>query len=216
MSEFQSMKEDILAIERDITSMLNNFPMLSSSEIPGKMKKIEDRFNDLNNSLTEMEEQIMMFDSSEKNEAKKFISQTKNEIQKLESQYKDVKTKGSQRDALFGNAPLRSDGTSAGQLNSLIDQNQLIDEGNNLTTELARGAAAGKEAGMGILAELGKQRSTIDHIDDELDALDTDVEAGDRMITKMICRNKKRSIFMIVVIIILLIAIGVFCYFIFK
>ena len=216
MSEFQSMKEDILAIERDITSMLNNFTMLSSSEIPAKMKRIEDRFNDLNNSLTEMEEQIMMFDSSEKNEAKKFILQTKNEIQKLESQYKDVKAKGSQRDALFGNSQLRSDGTSTGQLNSLIDQNQLIEEGNSLTNELARGAAAGKEAGMGILAELGKQRSTIDHIDDELDTLDTDVETGDRMITKMLCRNKRRTIFMVAVIIILIIAIALFLYFIFK
>ena len=216
MSEFEASRDDILSIKREIQSIINNFATYSSSEIPAKMKRIEEKFGEIRNAVGQMEEQIMMFESSERNEAKKFIAQTKSEITQLENQYKEEKKKGSQRDALFGNAAIRSDGSSAGQMNSLIDQNQLIEEGNDLTNELARGAAAGIEAGTGILAELSNQRNTIDHIDEELDTLDTDVETGDKTITKMICRNKRRMIFMIIVIVILIIAIGVFLYFILK
>ena len=216
MSEYQSMKDDILSVKKEITSMINNFSQLTSAEMPDKMRRIEQRFSDLNSQVEEMEDQAMMFDASERDEAKKFIIQTKSDIKQLEKQYTDAKAKGSQRDALFGNSALRTDGSSTGQLRSLVDQNQLIDEGNGLVTELGRTAQSGKEAGMGILAELANQRQTIDHIDEELDTLDTDVETGDKRITQMLCRNKRRSIFMIIVIIILLVAIGFFLYFIFR
>ena len=216
MSEFSTMREEILSIKTDLNNMINNLTQLAGSERPAKMQRIEQRFAEVNQSISEMESQMMMFDTSEKNEAKRFVQQIKVDLKKLETQYVDAQKRGSERDALFGNAPLRSDGSSAGQLNGLYDQRQQIDEGNNLTTELGRSVNQGKEAGIGILGELGNQRNKIDHVDEELNNLDTDVDTGSRIIDSMICRQKQRTIFMAVIIVILVIALCVFLYFVFR
>ena len=209
------MQEDIESIRKDLSNMINNMAQLAASEMPAKMRKIESRFDELRTAVGELDDNIMMFDDSERNDAKKFLIESKSDIKKLENAYIEAKNKGSQRDALFGNA-IRADGSSAGQLNSLVDQNSLIEEGNDLTTELARSANQGKEAGVSIISELQRQRGVIDHVSEELDTLDTDIETGDQKITSMLCRNKRRTIFMIIIILILVVAIGFFLYFIFK
>ena len=216
MSEYSSLRDEILSIKSDINNMINNLTQIAGSERPAKMQRIEQRFGEINQSISEMESQMMMFDSNEKNDAKRFLQQIKVDVRKLEAQYADAQKRGSERDALFGNAPLRADGSSAGQLNSLYDQRQQIQEGNNLTSELGRSVNQGKEAGIGILGELGNQRNKIDHVDEELNNLDTDVDTGSKIIDKMICRQKRRQIFMGVIIVILIIALCVFLYFVFR
>ncbi|EAY12059.1 Vesicle transport v-SNARE protein [Trichomonas vaginalis G3] len=215
MSDFHSMKEEIDRIKKDISNAVSNLPQYSAQERPSKMQKIEARFGEFDAAINELDLQALMFDVNDKNAAKKYLVEVRNEYKKLQNEYTDAKRKGSERDALFGGA-VRSDGSSTGQMQSLYDQQNIINEGDNLTTELGRSVAQGHDAGVNILGELANQRNKITHIDDELNSLDTDVDTGNSIIDRMICRNTRRTIFMIILIIILLIASGVFLYFIFK
>ena len=216
MSEFSSMREEIMSIKSDLNNMITNLTQYSAEERQAKMVRIEQRFGEINQAISEMESQMMMFEGTDKNEAKVFTNQIKADVKRLENQYIDAKKRGSERDQLFGNAAIRADGSSAGQMNSLYDQRQQIDEGNSLTDELGRSVNAGKEAGVGILAELGNQRNTIDHVDDELNKLDTDVDTGSNLIDRMTSRQNRRKVFMVILIIVLVIAICVFLYFVFR
>lgn len=215
MGDFHSMREEIERIRKNLSNAVSNLPQYSSQERPVKMQKIEAIFGEFDAAISELESEAVMFDVNDKNMAKKYLIEIKTDYKKLQNDYTDAKRKGSERDALFGGA-IRSDGSSAGQMQSLYDQQSIINEGDNLTTELGRSVAQGHDAGVNILGELANQRGKIQHIDDELNSLDTDVDTGNSIIDRMICRNTRRTIFMIILIIILIIASGVFLYFIFR
>jgi len=205
MTDIQIDVEQINETREKISSLIENLSGDSNS-LPAKMQEIEKQFGNLETMIVDFENNMVMLDTNEQMDARKHLQTFRIEKAKLETRYSE----GKNRATLLGKAGMNVDGSSNTQRNSLVDQRGLIDEGNSLTLELALGASQAKDAGVGIISELSKQRDKTDEIEDKLGVLETDVTTGEGLVDVMLCRQKRRSIFMGIILFILAVAIVYF------
>jgi hypothetical protein len=83
-----------------------------------------------------------------------------------------------------------------------------------LADGLLDGANLAKDSGIGILDELGRQRTKLGHISGDAHRLSTDLDRGESLLNEMQCRSRQRTFFLVAVILFLFITFGVFIYYI--
>ena len=209
VSHINEMKEEL-------SQLIDQLIYLENDKLPEKTRDIDNLFGNLQNSLKNFESEMIMLENKDKEIARDNLKTFKIEFAKLEVKYNENKQKKKDRDDLLGNSTSKLDISSQGQKNSLLEQRDLIDNGNSLTLDLARGASMAKESGTNILNELSNQKNSVQEIENKLNNLDTDVSTGESIIDSMVCRNRKKTIFMLIILIIIAIAGGFFVYFLFS
>ena len=211
---FEDIKEEINSHVNEASHMINGLSQISSTERAERKQKIEKKFGDISSGIQELENSVMMLGANERNEAKSFLQSIKIETGRLQMDYTNMIKRLEERERLFGNATVSS--LSNNQRGSVVDQRKQIDDGDSLVLELSRGSVNAKDSGVAILSELDNQRRKIDGVSNKLETLDEDIDQGEQILDIMICRNKRRAAFMWIIIFILVIACGIFLYFIFK
>lgn len=178
-----------------------------------RAKFIENLLEEYHTLITEANGQVLMWDKAQMIAGRKFIDQTDAEMKKLEYQFREMQKRIEQREALMAGA-YPPDGDSQELLSRNSDE---LNRGDRLISELSQNVSQAKDSGLNIMDALNTQRRKIQDIDEHLTRLDTNVETGELIITEMLCRNERRKYFLWGMIALLVIAIGIFLYFlIFK
>ena len=73
-----------------------------------------------------------------------------------------------------------------------------------------------REIGIGILEEMGRQRSTIGNISGNLGKMGAELDVGETILNEMECRSRQRTLFLYGVIAFLVLTLCVFIYYILR
>ena len=208
MSDFSNIQEDINKTINEIKDILKSY--LNYEKIEREIKKEfkENKLNDLKKNIEEISNEIIMWDKNNSKEGYKFLNNIKAEIQIIESNFIDLKKKIKDREILLGNQ-------FNDQRNMIEDNSQLLNKKGNLINELSKEVNFAKETGTDILSNLNDQRDKLGHINEELSRLESNIDTGDTLLEEMICRGKRRTIFLWFLIIVLIICMFLFLYFLF-
>jgi len=206
MNDFYQIKSEITRQITEIESLIRGMNSIKSNEKEASVKRIDSMINELRSVIDESKSEMLMWETPQSNEASKFFDNSKIDIQRLESQFVEMK----KRSVLMGNTLERSIQTSA-----LGENKALLEEGNKLLSELGNSVGSAKETGNEILANLSDQKSKLLNIDSELTKLDTNVETGEQIIDLMLCRDRKRTLCLWIMITVLALCTLLFLYFLF-
>jgi hypothetical protein len=155
-----------------------------------------------------------MWDQSENAQAVRFVQ----EMNATARQLGDTFAHERSRTELFAGAITKSNlvGGSASQRESRVMQRQGINKGTELLQSVGQGLSDIEGAGKSVLMELGRQKEKEGQIEGRLEDIDGEVLDGNRTIGRMAWREKKKTIAIWVVVVLVIIGLGVFLYFVFK
>jgi hypothetical protein len=193
--EHQQFKEHIDSQFSEIKQAITNYPRTGHSARSLAYSQITQGFEQLQCDLKEWQSTSETWDAGLRRSARTYIDQVRADISNLRLAFV-AQVSEENRSQLLANAETRT-----------IERDRLADE-------LLGGAGEAKECGIGILDELGKQRSTLMHISGNVKQLDSDLDRGESLLNGMQCRSRQRKLFLVGVCVFLLITIGVFIYYI--
>lgn len=208
MTELSLLKDDVSQIKTLIQEKMIGYADLSPYEMDERALFIDTKFEEFQTLIREASSEILMWDKNQIAAAKKYIEQSNADMKKLEIQFHELQKRIQQREALLAGAH-----TNDGDGQELLSKNEL-NKGDKLIDELNYGVTQARDSGKNIIETLGNQRQKILDIDEGLTRLDTNIETGETIITRMICRAQRRKVFIWALIITLSIFIIIFLYFI--
>jgi t-SNARE complex subunit (syntaxin) len=214
MSEFEQARADALHVADTLRAKISTLSNIASDKRTSLVAEIENLFRELTEQLDSINKQRIMWDSSENAQATRFIQEMNATARQLGDQFSHERG----RSELFAGAITKSNlaGGSTSQRESLVTQRQTIDKGSELLQSVGQGLSDITGAGQSVLMELGRQREKENQIGGRLEDLDSEVTDGNRTIGRMAWREKKKTIAIWVVVILVIIGLGVFLYFVFK
>lgn len=208
MTELSLLKDDVSQIKTLIQEKMIGYADLSPYERDERALFIDTKFEEFQTLIREASSEVLMWDKNQIAAAKKYIEQSNADMKKLEIQFHELQKRIQQREALLAGAH-----TNDGDGQELLSKNEL-NKGDKLIDELNYGVTQARDSGKNIIETLGTQRQKILDIDEGLTRLDTNIETGETIITRMICRAQRRKVFIWALIITLSIFIIIFLYFI--
>lgn len=212
MSELEASIDIINGASQKVQNSITSLSQSSGDEFAAKMRAVENDFGNLQDSVDILSQSMMVYSSADKARANDFLQQTKAKMDFYKKQIEQAK----KNSLLSTTAGLRLDGTSAAQRQSLQNQSDLLDKNSGLIDECNNVLDETITRGNATLEELERQRSTIGNLGDHVDELNTTIDDSDSILKRMICRDRKKSIFMGVIVVVMLAAIITFLVLLFK
>jgi hypothetical protein len=214
MSEFEQARADAFHIVDALRAKISTLSNSASDKRTSLVDDIEKSFRELTEQLDSITKQRIMWDSSENAQATRFVQEMNATARQLGDQFAHERG----RSELFAGAITKANlaGGSASQRESFVMQRQTIDKGSELLESVGQGLSDITSAGQSVLMEIGRQREKEHQIQGRIEDLDDEVTDGSRTIGRMAWREKKKTIAIWVVVILVIIGLGVFLYFVFK
>ncbi|OHT07176.1 Vesicle transport v-SNARE protein [Tritrichomonas foetus] len=212
MSSFIDYSKELQHIKDRIINNISQVSKTNGRTRQEKCRSIENDFSSIHELIDTINEEKIMWDSSDSTKMNRILHDTDNELKRLENRYKEEQN----RESLLGGVRDLEGGSQA-QRDSLSDQKQAIDEGGEMIQSMNQNVSDIRDIGTGILTEMSTQRGKVELIDTKLDDLGSEIVIGEQVTEKMLCRQKRRTVLIwICIVIIIIVFLSVFLYFVFK
>ena len=203
------LKTTINQLSRDISGL----ERLQGEERSKMIRQIEENFKALNDSIKYIDSNLYIMEQNERSKMMNSLNDAKVQITKLENQFNNAK----QRGELFGTSSVVLEGGSKSERQRLLNNREVIEAGNQGLIAFNETANGIQNTGQGTLNDLNDQKEKQLHIDENLNHLGVDMTIGERTIDRMLCRQKRRTaILWIVIVLVVIIFLSVFLYFVFR
>jgi hypothetical protein len=213
MTEYQQYREDACRIRDALRRNILALSSVSPDKRQGLLAEIEPQFRELQEQVDLITEQKIMWDSTERDAATKFVQEIQTETRRLGEQYSIEKS----RSDLFAGARMSSlaGGSDSERAGLLQGRDKIGKQGENLRT-IEREIRVIQGTAEGILGDLGDQRGKEAGIDDHVNTINHQIDTGNRAMSRIEWREKKKTIAIWVVVVLAIIGLSVFLYFVFK
>ncbi|OHT06702.1 Vesicle transport v-SNARE protein [Tritrichomonas foetus] len=212
MSSCSEYERDLQRITSQIAQGIAQVGNLQGTQRQEKVRQIESDFNTIDEIISSINEEKIMWESSDTLRINRILQDKDLEIRRLRDRFQESLN----RENLFAGA-MHLDGGSAAQRNTLTGQRQEIEKGNGMVDSFNQNVNDIKEVGTGILTEMSSQKYKEDMIGGRLDELGTEISIGEKVTDRMLCRQKRRTaIIWILVVIVVIVFLSVFLYFVFR
>ncbi|KAH0795747.1 Vesicle transport v-SNARE protein [Histomonas meleagridis] len=210
MTQFSLFERSINDLMVQLDGEISNYSSQGGNS--DNQRKIENLLNELNSNMEELDRESILMDADDNLRAVKFLKEIRQKKNTMENRYNMAKN----RNELLG-SPRNLDGSSQSQRDQLVSQRDKLNQGSALLQEMHETVNGIKGTGFGIIDELGIQAEKENKIMNGLYEVESGADQGYEKAEKMLCRQKRRTaILWIVIVIILVILLVVFLYFVFK
>lgn len=210
---YQETKDELEQIFNQLRNTVGELSRLPEAQRPGKEQQFQELIEQANSLIQDIEDNQMMWSPHEKSDASNYLKTAKNRLKAIDSDYKENQNR---RDLMRKTNEHALGGSSSDQQETLKDHREIFKQGQNLEMNLLGDLNEGIDGLNNVTSELANQREVEFRVDGNLSELDTDVEKGQGLINKILCQQKKKTIAMWGVLILVLIGLCIFLYFVFK
>lgn len=213
MTSYQEYETELQQLKNLLSRNISELERLQGEERSRKIRQIEENFNTLNDTISDIKSNLYMMEQNDRNKMNKALEDSREQIRNLENRFRDAKNRGE----LIGSSTVNLEGGVNAARQGLINNREKIQQGNEALRNFNDMGHEVLDAGHGILNDLNDQKEKELQIDRKLDDLDTHTAIGSRTVERMLCRNKKRTaILWIVIVLVVIIFLSVFLYFVFR
>jgi hypothetical protein len=194
-SEYTQFKDHIEAQIADLNESISQYHSKSYHDRAAAYSQISRTFDQISRDLSEWQATAETWPASWRSQVSVYLRQVRANLSAIQQQFTSQVAEAN-RQQLLGNPSTQT-----------IERDRLADG-------LLDGANQAKDAGIGILDELGRQRTKLGHIAGNAHQLNADLDRGESLLNEMQCRSRQRKYFLVGVILFLFITLGVFIYYI--
>lgn len=213
MTSYQEYETELQQLKNLLSRNISELERLQGEERSRKIRQIEENFNTLNDTISDIKSNLYIMEQNDRNKMNKALEDSREQIRNLENRFRDAKNRGE----LIGSSTVNLEGGVNAARQGLINNREKIQQGNEGLRNFNDMGNEILDAGHGILNDLNDQKEKELQIDRKLDDLDTNTTIGSRTVERMLCRNKKRTaILWIVIVLVVIIFLSVFLYFVFR
>lgn len=211
---YQETKDELEQIFNQLRNTVGELSRLPEAQRPGKEQQFQELIEQANVLIQDIEDNLMMWSTQEKSDATNYLKIAKSRLKAIESDYKENQNRKDLMRRANENSSLGA--SSSDQRVALANQREINTMTKNLEMNLLGDLNEGIDGLSNVTNELANQREVEFRVDGNLSELDTDVEKGQGLINKILCQQKKKTIAMWGVLILVLIGLCIFLYFVFK
>jgi chromosome segregation ATPase len=212
MSEFFQTRDEISALRDELRTKLRGLNLIPPERRPETLRDLDSLFSRTQEHVQAMSDQLVMWEGTDQNQARRFIAETNAELQSLSESYNRDKS----RFSLLAGARTDISGGSAGQKTALLDTRRDIDRGAALLSDVVQSLDDIRDAGQGVREEIAMQAGKENLINGRIDSLDNESAIGRSIIGRMWRREKIRTAAIWIVVGVVIVGLGVFLYFVFR
>lgn len=211
--QFTENVRELQQLKNQISRSISEMERLQGEERARKIRDIEDNLSNLNVLIQTIKDDMPMMEQTDRSKMAKILQDYQVDAQKLEARFKDARNRGE----LMGSSNIVLEGGSNAERQELINQRSKIEDGNQKLYQFNNMAGEIEEIGHGTLASLNEQKEKELDLGRKLNDLSVDMTIGERTADRMLCRQKRRTaILWIVIVLVVMVFLAVFLYFVFR
>ena len=199
--QYQESIRDLQQLKNQISRGVGELDRLQGEERSKKIRDIEENLSNLNQLIQSIRDEFPMMEQTERSKMTRILQDYQVETQKLEDRFRDAKNRGE----LMGSSKVILEGGSNSERQQLLNQREAIKEGNSKLYAFNDMGNDVLGIGHGTLAELDEQKEKELGIENKLDDLSTNATIAERTADRMLCRQKRRTAILWIVIVLVFI-----------
>jgi hypothetical protein len=211
-TEFQQYRDEYNRLRNSISPKIDTLDSLSADKQGQACTEIDNGIREMRSILDQTRQGRVMWEGSEVEESKRFITQSEAEIQRLQTRFSEQRDRGN----LFSRPAGALEGGSRSQRDELLAQRQGIEKSGEYVQSIRQMAHDTERSGHGILEELGNQKTTEIGLSGKMDDLSDGVAVGAKALSRIEARERMKTIIIWIVVGLAIVGLGVFLYFVFR